>query len=364
MPRGVATGVGSWPGTSVREALAVVRGELADLGHLPYLPELPDRGPGSDLIGRSAARLAGLPVDLQPSGWRLVDRPGRDQARADAVWRADLDQLAEVFDGWAGPFKVQLCGPWTLAASVQLPRGERAISDPGARRDLVQSSAQTAVEVLTDLTRALPRAEPVLQLDEPSLPAVLSGGLTTASGYGRLPAVPSQQVRDGLAAVVTAAHAAGVPVVLHSCAHGLPMDLIRDTGADAVNLDVGQLGARGWESLAASVEAGLALWAGAVPTEISPERAGGHISAAPAGADGLGSTAGGQGDADQQRRAAEQWADQCAGAWRRVGLPAQGLADVVVTPACGLAGWSPSAARTVLASTARVARLMRQRADQ
>ena len=34
-----ATGIGSWPGTSVRDALAQVR-EVLD-GHLPYLPELP-----------------------------------------------------------------------------------------------------------------------------------------------------------------------------------------------------------------------------------------------------------------------------------------------------------------------------------
>ena len=58
------------------------RGELPDL---PYLPELPARGPGADMIGRAAALLVELPVDLQPAGWRLVDRPGRDQARARRV---------------------------------------------------------------------------------------------------------------------------------------------------------------------------------------------------------------------------------------------------------------------------------------
>jgi len=47
--------MGSWPGTDVRETLAVVRDLLADPGNgvegLPYLPELPDRGPGADLVG-------------------------------------------------------------------------------------------------------------------------------------------------------------------------------------------------------------------------------------------------------------------------------------------------------------------------
>ena len=84
-----ASGIGSWPGTSVRDALAQVR-ELLD-GELPYLPELPARGPGADLIGRTAGLLVGLPVDLQPTGWRLVDRPGLDAGRTAALWREDLD---------------------------------------------------------------------------------------------------------------------------------------------------------------------------------------------------------------------------------------------------------------------------------
>jgi hypothetical protein len=113
--RAIATGLGSWPGTDVAEALRVVAGELPDL---PHLPELPGRGPGADLIGRAAARLVDLPVDLQPSGWRLVDHAGRDQARAAAFWREDLDRMAHTFDGWQGPLKVQLAGPYTLAAAA------------------------------------------------------------------------------------------------------------------------------------------------------------------------------------------------------------------------------------------------------
>ena len=83
---GWATGVGSLPGTDPREAAAVVAGELPDL---PHLPELPGRGPGADMVGRTAARCCvDLHVDLQPSGWRLVDRPGMDERRARVVPRA------------------------------------------------------------------------------------------------------------------------------------------------------------------------------------------------------------------------------------------------------------------------------------
>ena len=51
---------------------------------------------GADLVGRSAALLADLSVDLQPSGWRFTDRPGRDLARTRSFLRRDLDELAEV----------------------------------------------------------------------------------------------------------------------------------------------------------------------------------------------------------------------------------------------------------------------------
>src|SRR4051812_48615702 len=78
-PAGAATGVGSMPGSDVDEALALVFGELPDL---PHLPELPARGVGADMIGRSASVLVDLHVDLQPSGWRLLPGgagPGHDE---------------------------------------------------------------------------------------------------------------------------------------------------------------------------------------------------------------------------------------------------------------------------------------------
>jgi len=71
-PPGSATGMGSLPGTDIREAVRTVFGELP----LPYLPELPDRGPGADLVGRSAGLLVDLPVDLYAARWRVVGRAG------------------------------------------------------------------------------------------------------------------------------------------------------------------------------------------------------------------------------------------------------------------------------------------------
>jgi methionine synthase II (cobalamin-independent) len=336
LPRGSASGVGSLPGTDVAWALGAVRDVLATDEHgaagagVPFVPELPARGPGSDLVGRAAARLVDLPVDLQPSGWRLVDRPGRDLARAAAFWRQDLDLLAEQLDGWSGPLKVQLAGPWTLAACLWLPRGERAVSDPGARRDLVGSSAEAVRLLVADLRAAVPGARLVVQLDEPSLPAVLDGGVATASGLHRVRSVPASEVGDGLGLVVAAAREVGAATLVHCCADDPPVAVLRRAAADGLSLDTSRLSIAGWESVAAGVEDGTALWAGAVPTDGS-----------------LG---------------ADEAAAALARRWRDVGLSAALLADVVVTPACGLAGSSPQAAVRLLTTSVTVQRQLRDRA--
>lgn len=311
------TGVGSWPGTDVREALRVVRGVLGELDEpgligLPYLPELPGRGPGGDLVGRGAGLLVDLPVDLQPAGWRLTDRPGRDAARTAAFWREDLDELAEAFDGHVGPLKLQVAGPWTLAASIWLPRGDRVVVDPGACRDLVASLAEGVRTRVRDLARLVPAADLVVQVDEPSLPAVLAGRLPTDSGYGRLRSVEAPEALAGLREVLAAAGSRHT--VVHCCAADPPLPLLRASDCGAVGLDTAALGPGGWEGVAVAVESGIGLYAGCV-------------TAAP-------------GEPPSARAAAAAMLE----AWARVGLPAERLGAVTVAPSCGLAGLTPGAA--------------------
>ncbi|CAN7143933.1 methionine synthase [Knoellia sp. LjRoot47] len=312
------SGVGSWPGESAREAVVTVRDLLTDADELglPYLPELPSRGPGSDIIGRSAALLADLAVDLQPSGWRFTDRPGRDLARARSLWRQDLDELAEAYEGYAGPLKIQVAGPWTLAASIELNRGERSVTDEGARRDLVASLAEGVRQHVAEVQRLVPGAVLTVQLDEPSVLSVLRGELPTASGYGRVRAVDRAEVADGIRKVREAHEG---DVVLHSCHPGAPVDLLASTGATALALDLTDASPQRWESVAAAVESGTRLWAGVVPTS------------APAST------------ADAVRAATRRVTE----GFDRVGLPASALADVTVTPACGLPSLTPRGAADV-----------------
>lgn len=304
-----ASGVGSWPGERPREAVVTVRDLLGD--GIPHLPELPSRGPGADIVGRGAALLADLHVETQPYGWRFTDRAGKDEGRAIAFLREDLDELAEAYDGWTGALKLQVAGPWTLGASIELPRGERAVSDPGARRDIAGALAEGVRQHVADVERLVPGASVVVQIDEPGLPAVLEGRLPTQSGYGRLRAVDRGEVRDGLRTIVDALE--GHTTVVHCCGGDVPVTLLRESGADGISLDTSLLDGACWEQLAEAVEAGTILWAGAVPTS---------------------------GGTDW--RAAR---DRLVGAWHRIGLPGAALGDLVITPACGLAGAPPFEAR-------------------
>ena len=109
------------PGEDFAEAVRIVLGEVPDL---PFLPELPERGVTAQMVGRTLALVAELGFDLQPAGWRLTDAPGIDHRRARSLLAQDLDVLEEQTQGSdlfvaGGELKVQLCGPWTLAASVE-----------------------------------------------------------------------------------------------------------------------------------------------------------------------------------------------------------------------------------------------------
>lgn len=319
---GPATGIGSMPGGDAREAAKTVTGSFDEF---PYLAELPARGPGADMIGRTAGMLVELYARVEPSGWRIGDRPGRDTRRAKAWLGEDLDALEEFTQGYEGPVKVQAVGPWTLAAALELKNGEAALSDPGACRDLAGSLAEGLRAHLADLRRRIPGAQIVLQLDEPSLMAVLRGHIKTASEYRTHRAVDRQLVESTLREVI-GVHGDG-PAVVHSCAPDVPFALLRRAGADAVSFDFSLLTERDDEAIGEAVEGGTKLFVGVVPGVDDPL------------SDPAGSVMG------------------VRTLWRRLGLNPGSLAEsVVVTPSCGLAGASPAYARAALAHCARAAR--------
>jgi hypothetical protein len=329
-PPGSATGIGSMPGTNPAEAMRVIVGELPDF---PYLPELPDRGPGADLTGRTAALLVGLPVEVTPRGWRLAERPGRDQARARSMLASDLDVLEEVLQGFTGPVKIQLCGPWTLAATLELPHTMNvALSDPGAVADLTASLAEAATAHATDVAKRVPGGKLVVQFDEPALPSVIEGLVPTQSGLSRLAAVEADIVQDRLSEVLAATPAY---TLVHCCAATVPFGIIQRAGADGVAFDLSQLRRGEEDGVAEAAEAGMGVLTGAIPA-LAVEAGGAH-----------------------------ETAERTIRLWQRLGLPLSTVdGQAVITPACGLAGASPAQARAALARCREAAAMLPELAQE
>jgi len=317
----LATGVGSLPGSDQHaydEALRVVLGELPDL---PHLPEVPGRGVTAQMTGRALALVAELGVDLQPAGWRLTDASGVDHRRARSLLAQDLDALEGQAQDYEGVFKVQVAGPWTLAATVEKPRGDKVLSDHGARRELAQALAEGLRDHVRDVRRRLPRVERlVVQVDEPSVAGVLGGQVRTASGFGRHRSVHPPEVSEALAWVLEAVMEEGAEPWVHSCAPGTPWQLLRTAGARGLSADLAVLGAADHDALAEALEAGETVALGVVP--------GTDPATAPTDA--------------QVTESVLRWLDM-------LGLdPDEVGSRLVLSPACGLAGASPVWARRAL----------------
>lgn len=324
----------------------VVLGDLSEVPEgvtgLPFLTQLSDRGPGAEPVARTAALLVEMPVEIGPHGWKLADHAGADSERARAFLREDIGALAIAAYEYAGPLTVQVVGPWTLAATVYLARGDRVLSDRGAVRALAESLAAGLAEHVRDVRAQVPGAELTVQVHEPLLGQVAAGVLPTFSGMSRLRPVDGPDLVGGLRPVLDTARDDGVTSVVHVGQAWVGIAPVVLAGADALGMDLGLVdagwNATGWELIARAVERGTTFWAGLPPAAVSRC----------AGADVRG------------------LADVVSVPWRRMGLPAAGLADVVLTGAGadgrGATTVSPAEVRSALATTVRAAAILAERA--
>ncbi|MBL1079293.1 methionine synthase [Nocardia sp. 2] len=325
MRGGIATGVGSWPGADPREAAATIVGEL---GELPHLVELPARGVGSDMIGRSSALLVEMRFDSTTRGYRLAARPGAVARRAHDLLRSDLDALEEAWEtaGFAGsgrPVKVQAVGPLSLAAQVELPGGHRVLTDSGALRDLSESLAEGLRNHAAEVGKRL-GADVLVQLDEPLLTDVLDGTLRGVSVLNTVRAMPEPEALHTLDAVIGAQSG---PVLVHTCAAAPALGFLRRSAAAAVGFDMAAIGTRDLDRIGEILDAGKYLALGLIPTT------------APA--------------------VPQTWREIAEPGVRlidRLGFRRRLLAEqILVTPACGLAGAPLSWARQALTLAAETA---------
>jgi methionine synthase II (cobalamin-independent) len=313
------SGVGSWPGTTARQASEIVVGELA--GALAHIVELPARGVGADMLGRAGALLIDVAIDTVPRGYRIVGRPGAVTRRAVSLLDEDMDALEEAWEiaglrGCGRVVKVQAPGPVTLAAGLELSNGHRAITDPGALRDLASSLAEGVAAHRATLARRLDTPV-VVQFDEPSLPAALGGHLTGVTALS--PVAPVEETVAS-ALIDTCVAAAGAEVLLHSSAPNLPWKLLQRSGISGISVDASTLRAEDLEGIAEFVESGRTIVLGVVPAT-----------------------------APEKRPSAEEVAGAIVAVTDRLGFGRSALRDCVgVTPAGGLAAATPQWARTAI----------------
>jgi methionine synthase II (cobalamin-independent) len=320
-----ATGIGSWPGTAPRPAAEVVVGELHDL---PHLVELPARGVGADIIGRAAALLVDIALDVVPRGYRIAARPGAVTRRAAALLDEDIDALEEAWEraglrGGDRTVKVQAPGPITLAAQVELPTGHRAITDQGAVRDLAASLAEGVATHRAHVSRRLD-SPVVVQFDEPSLAAALAGRLTGVTALTPVHAV-DESVALGL--IDDCVATAGAEVALHSCEPDIPWNMLLRSAVHAVSFDASSRDRLDLDGLGEFLDAGRTVLLGLIP------------ATAPA-----------------RPPSAREIARTAASLTDRLGFSRTVLAERIgVTPTCGLAGATREWARTAIEVAQKVA---------
>ena len=314
-----ASGTGSWPGSIARQAAEVVVGELGTA--LAHLVELPARGVGADIIGRAGALLIDVAIDTVPRGYRVTARPGAVTRRAISLLDEDIDALEEAWEtaglrGSGRPVKVQVPGPITLAAELELTNGHRAITDLGAVHDITASLAEGVAAHRAEVSRRLDTPV-VVQFDEPSLPAAVAGRLTGVTALS-----PVAAIDETLATTMldTCAAAAGAEVSVHSCAAALPWKVLQHSAISAISVDAGTLGAGDLDAIAEFVESGRAVVLGVVSAS-TPAR----------------------------RPATEEVAAAVVAVTDRLGFGRSALRDRIgVTPACGLASATPRWARAAI----------------
>ena len=310
----------------------MVAGELPDFAHVA---ELPARGPGADMIGRTAAMLAAVApyfaVETTPAGWRFADAPGRVMRLAQQWLVEDLDCIEEALVGFTGLVKQQVVGPWTLAAAIELRTGERAVRDYGACLDLAGAVAEAAVVQVEQLRRRVPGATPIIQFDEPALPTVLAGGVTTASGIATYRSVDPQRARELLAMSVDAVHAAGGIAVIHCCAPNPPISVM--SSADMLSFDLTLSFDK--DQVGELLDQGTAMLFGVVdttPRDVPSVQVVGEAAAR------------------RVQNTLERWGFDVS----EVG------ARIMLTPTCGLAHASPTWSRTAYAALTDAGRVLRE----
>ncbi|MDO4631985.1 MAG: hypothetical protein Q4A82_06855 [Corynebacterium sp.] len=196
----VAFNLGVLPGTNLPEAADIIMGETGDVRAIPRLPA---RGAGSDSVGATCLLLPDAPVEAGPRGWRLTTRPQLITRRLWDQRERDIDTLEATWGTTGFTVQLSVLGPWSLATGVELANGHRAITDPGALRDLTDILTHGILEQITRLRRRFYGSVHV-QLNEPDVAALAAGSIPGTSDFDVIRPIPRKELGERLHGVFTA----------------------------------------------------------------------------------------------------------------------------------------------------------------
>ena len=262
-----ATGIGSWPGTSSREAVRTVRDLLVD-GEgtgIPHLPELPGRGPGRRRH-RPGRRDARRPARRPPAERLAVRRPAGARRRAHGILPARGPRRAR--RGLRGLHRAAQ-GPGRRAVDpggLGAPHPRRALGH-GPRRQ--RRPGGVAGRRHPRARRRRPPARAGCRGRPPARRAVAAGGAGGLAARRRRASAgcaPSTR-RSPRAALETVLAAHDGPTVVHCCHPSAPLPLLRATGAGALAVDLTAASPARWESVAATLDGGTGVYAGVLATD-------------------------------------------------------------------------------------------------
>ncbi len=274
------------------------------------------------MIGRAAALLVDMPMDYAASGYRLSTRQSGMSRHSRDFLNADLDSFEEAWEraGLAGEdrfVKVQACGPFTFAASVELAGGHKILHDRGAWTDVVESLAE-GLRVHAEQVHNRTGAQVIVQVDEPMISRVIEGSVQPLTRFNVINPIPVQVLAEHFDEFITVVDR---PVIMHDCSSGVPWDLLARTRFAGVSVDLAQIRTSDLDGIGQLLDEGRDVILGAVPG-IEP-------TSIPA---------------------AEQVAAWCAELTDRIGLSRRVLAEhVMISPSCGLSGADEDWAKTALA---------------
>ncbi len=319
----LATGVGSMPGDDQRDFDEAVRLVLGELPDLPYLPEVPGpRGdrehdrPGPGRGGRASAPTCSRPAGGSPT--RPASTTAGRAACSPRTWTRSRSRPRAT----PAPSRCRSPGRGRWPPPSSSRAATRCSADHGARRELAQALAEGLRDHVRDVRRRVPGVERlVVQVDEPALPAVLGGAVPTASGFGRHRTVHPPEASEALGWVLAAVdRGRGAEPWVHSCAAGTPLGAAARRGRPRAVGRPGVLTARDHDDWPRRSRRGRRSRSASCPPSTRPPR-------------------------PPRPRSPSRC---CAGSTCSVSTRTELCEQLVLTPACGLAGASPAWARTAL----------------